>query len=149
MLKQKDGKWVFVSSKTQRPLAYYRGEGKPSDEWVKKQESRIQHFKHVNEAAYAGNIGMMELVKFYKTATPDQKKTLDAHIKKKNNKKAWDLVQAVTQTKLHKSIYEAQSKDILSVSGAGQEGTDTLAKNYINSTPGQKLRSFKDHTKNK
>jgi hypothetical protein len=149
MLKQKDGKWVFVSSKTQRPLAYYRGEGKPSDDWVKKQEARVQYFKHMNEASYAGNIGMMELVKFHRTATPEQKKTLDTHIKNKNHKKVWDLVQSVTKTKLHKSIYESQSKDILSVSGAGQEGTDILVKNYINSTPGQKLRSFKDHTKNK
>lgn len=49
MLKQVDGKWALVSKKTQRPLAYYRGEGKPSDEWVSKQESRIQMFKSMNE----------------------------------------------------------------------------------------------------
>ena len=49
MLKQVNGKWALVSKKTQRPLAYYRGEGKPSDEWVKKQESRIQMFKSLNE----------------------------------------------------------------------------------------------------
>ena len=28
MLKQVDGKWALVSKKTQRPLDYYRGEGK-------------------------------------------------------------------------------------------------------------------------
>lgn len=64
MLKQVNGKWALVSKTTQRPLAYYKGEGKPSEEWVKKQEARIEFFKHggkteevINEAAYAGNIG--------------------------------------------------------------------------------------------
>ena len=46
VLKQVDGKWALVSKKTGRPLAYYDGEGKPSDEWVVKQERRIQYFKH-------------------------------------------------------------------------------------------------------
>ena len=32
VLKQVDGKWALVSKKTGRPLAYYKGEGKPSDE---------------------------------------------------------------------------------------------------------------------
>lgn len=46
MLKQVDGRWAFVSRKTGRVLAYYKGEGKPSDEWVAKQERRVQYFKH-------------------------------------------------------------------------------------------------------
>ena len=46
VLKQVDGKWALVSKKTGRPLAYYDGEGKPSNEWVAKQERRIQYFKH-------------------------------------------------------------------------------------------------------
>jgi hypothetical protein len=50
MLVQKDGKWAFVSRKTRRPLAYYRGEGKPSEEWVRKQEQRVQYFKHMGES---------------------------------------------------------------------------------------------------
>ena len=45
-LQQVDGKWALVSKKTRRPLAYYKGEGKPSDEWVADQERRIQYFKH-------------------------------------------------------------------------------------------------------
>lgn len=44
-LKQVDGRWAIVSKKTGRPLAYYDGEGKPSDEWIAKQERRIQYFK--------------------------------------------------------------------------------------------------------
>ncbi len=46
VLKQVDGKWALVSKKTGRPLAYYKGEGKPSNEWVADQERRIQYFKN-------------------------------------------------------------------------------------------------------
>jgi len=45
-LRQVDGKWALVSKHTGRPLAYYKGEGKPSDEWVKEQEARIHAFSH-------------------------------------------------------------------------------------------------------
>jgi hypothetical protein len=45
-LQQVDGRWALVSKKTGRPLAYYGGEGKPSDEWIAKEERRIQYFKN-------------------------------------------------------------------------------------------------------
>jgi hypothetical protein len=45
VLKQVDGQWALVSKKTGKPLAYYKGEGKPSDDWIAKQERRIQYFK--------------------------------------------------------------------------------------------------------
>ena len=45
VLKQVDGKWALVSKKTGKPLAYYKGEGKPSDDWFAKQEKSIQNFK--------------------------------------------------------------------------------------------------------
>lgn len=158
MLKQVDGKWALVSKKTQRPLAYYRGEGKPSEEWVAKQERRVQFFKHglgesvvdyLTEASYVGNIGIMELVKFHKIASEKQKNLLQSLISKKNNKDAWKLVQDVTGVKLHKSVNEAISPDILPKSGAGQDGTKTLVQSYMNDTPGQtkkKVKSFKDYT---
>lgn len=82
MLKQVNGKWALVSKKTQRPLAYYKGEGKPSDEWVAKQERRIQFFKHgfgesttssdILPKAGAGAWGTTELVKTYIKDTPGQ-----------------------------------------------------------------------------
>lgn len=157
MLKQIDGKWALVSKKTHRPLAYYRGEGKPSEEWVRKQEARVQFFKHggvseeLFEAAYAGNIGVMELVKFHKSATSEQKKKLQQHIKLKQHKDAWDLVQKVSKVKLHKSVHEEKQvphPDILTKSGAGQEGTDELVNTYKKDTPGQnKIKSFKEYTK--
>lgn len=80
MLVQKNGKWAFVSRKTRRPLAYYRGEGKPSEEWVRKQEQRVQYFKHMGEevkpdilpVAGAGQDGTDELRKKYQKDTPGQ-----------------------------------------------------------------------------
>ena len=45
-LQQVDGKWALVSKKPGKVLVYYKGEGKPSDEWVADQERRIQYFKH-------------------------------------------------------------------------------------------------------
>ena len=96
MLKQVNGRWALVSKNTQRPLAYYKGEGKPSQEWVSKQERRIQYFKH----------GMGEAVNI--------------------------------------------KTDILSKSGAGQDGTNTLKKTYQKDTPGQsKIIRFKDYSTTK
>ena len=39
------GKWALLSKKTGKPLAYYKGEGKPSADWVSRQERRVQFFK--------------------------------------------------------------------------------------------------------
>jgi hypothetical protein len=146
MLKQIDGKWALVSKKTQRPLAYYKGSGKPSDEWVRKQESRIQFFKHgfseqLFEASYAGNIGAMEMFKFYQKASDEQKKKLQSLMQKKDSKGAWKHIQSVTGVKLHKSVYEEH--------GAGEDGTDELRKKYQKETPGQKVMSFTDYVKTK
>jgi len=149
MLVQKDGKWAFVSRKTRRPLAYYRGEGKPSEEWVRKQEQRVQYFKHLGEATYVGNVGVSELVKFHSKATPQQKKQLQSHIQNKKHKEFRDLIQQVTGVRLHKSVNEEVKSDILPVAGAGQWGTDELRKKYQKETPGQKVMSFTDYTKTK
>ena len=154
MLKQVDGKWALVSRKTQRPLAYYKGDGKPSDDWVAKQDRRIQFFKQgfseqLYEAAYAGNIGIMELIKFKQKATPDQKKKFDDHVKNKRNKDAWKMVQDVTGVKLHKSVNEEIKPDILPKAGAGQWGTDELANTYKKDTPGQDVKKFKEYIKHR
>jgi len=148
MLKQIDGRWALVSKKTQRPLAYYRGEGKPSDEWVQKQEARIQFFKKgMSEAAYAGNIGIMELIKFKQKANEQQKKQFDQHVKNKKHKEAWDLVKHVTGVKLHKSVYEEQ--EFVSKAGAGEWGRRETVNNYMKATPGQSLRKFREYIKDK
>ena len=104
----------------------------------------------VDEAAYFGNIGAMEMFKFYQKATEEQKRKLKTLIGDKKNKDAWKLVQDVTGVKLHKSVNEAkQCSDILPVSGAGQDGTPELRKKYQKETPGQKVMSFTDYNMTK
>ena len=112
----------------------------------------VSNRKILKEAAYAGNIGIMELIKFKSNATPEQKKKFDDHVKNKKHKDAWKLVQSVTGVKLHKSVTEQKKSpnpDILPVSGAGQDGTNILMNNYKNDTPGQGLKSFKDYKSKK
>jgi hypothetical protein len=99
--------------------------------WIK------QTLKQLDEAAYSGNIGVMELFKFHQKASQKQKDVLQSHIKNKKHKEAWKLVQDVTGVKLHKSVSEAVSPDILPKAGAGAWGTDTLKKSYQRDTPGQ------------
>lgn len=97
--------------------------------------------KHVTEASYPGNIGAMEMFKFYQKANDEQKKKLQQHMKDKNVKAAWKHIQSVTGVKLHKSVYEEY--------GAGEDGTDELRKTYQKGTPGQKVKSFTDYVKTK
>jgi molybdenum-dependent DNA-binding transcriptional regulator ModE len=95
----------------------------------------------VDEAAYVGNIGAMEMFKFYQKANNQQKEKLQQLIQKKDTKAAWKHIQSVTNVKLHKSVYEEH--------GAGEEGTDALRKKYQEVTPGQKIKSFSDYVKTK
>jgi hypothetical protein len=101
----------------------------------------MKKFKEfINEASYAGNIGIMELIKFKQKANEKEKKEFDDHVKNKRHKDAWETVQRVTGVKLHKSVHEEKkvpSPDILPVAGAGQWGTSTLANKYKKDTPGQ------------
>ena len=109
----------------------------------------VSNRKILKEAAYAGNIGIMELVKFKQKANDKEKKEFDDHLKNKRHKEAWETVQRVTGVKLHKSVHEEIKPDILPPAGAGNDGTNTLVKTYMNDTPGQgKIKSFKDY-KNK
>lgn len=70
----------------------------------------FKEFINLDEAAYAGNIGIMELIKFKKTANDSQRKEFEDHIKNKRHKQAWDVVQKVTGVKLHKSAYSTANK---------------------------------------
>lgn len=60
---------------------------------------RIYEFANF-EASYAGNIGAMEMMKFYQVATPEQKILLKTLIAKGKKAEAWDLIQQLTGTKL-------------------------------------------------
>jgi hypothetical protein len=96
------------------------------------------NFNEFNEAVYAGNVGVMELIQFHKKATPAQKKQLQSHIQNKKHKEFRDLIQNVTGVKLHKSVNEKQ--EFVSKAGAGEEGRIELVRRYTKDTPGQKMK---------
>lgn len=54
------------------------------------------------EQSYAGNIGMMEMMTFYKNATTAQKQKLEELIRSKKTSEAWDLIKLVTHIQLEK-----------------------------------------------
>lgn len=54
----------------------------------------------VIEAAYAGNIGAMEMFKFYSKATDDQKLLLKKLISAGEDRRAWQLIQKISGVKL-------------------------------------------------
>lgn len=55
------------------------------------------------EASYAGNLGLMELLKFHQMATREQSNQIKFYIENNEHDKAWELIQSVTKTKLHPS----------------------------------------------
>jgi hypothetical protein len=54
----------------------------------------------MSEAAYKGNIGAMEMMKFFQVATPQEKEKLKKLIADKNQSAAWKMIQDVTGMKL-------------------------------------------------
>ncbi len=52
------------------------------------------------EAAYKGNIGMMEMFKFYQKATSAEKTKMKQLLDAKKFDDAWEFLQEVTGTKL-------------------------------------------------
>lgn len=106
-------------------------------------------FQQFNEAVYVGNVGVMELAKFHKKATPEQKKMLQSHIQNKKHQEFRDLIKQVTGVQLHKSVNEKIDPDILPKAGAGQDGTGELVKTYMNDTPGQSIKKYREYIKQK
>ena len=102
-------------------------------------------FQQFTEAAYEGNVGFQELVKFHSKATPVQKKQLQSHIQNKRHKEFRDLIKSVTGVQLHKSVNEKQ--EFVSKAGAGEWGRPEPVKKYKKETPGQNLKKFKDYIK--
>ena len=52
------------------------------------------------EAKYPGNIGMMEMAKFYQVATPEEKARLKKLISDGKQEEAWKFLQQVTKMEL-------------------------------------------------
>ena len=55
----------------------------------------------LDEARYPGNLGMMEMFKFYQVATDEQKREMKHLMKLEKTDEAWELLQKVTGVKLH------------------------------------------------
>lgn len=62
---------------------------------------KLQELKSLCEASYPGNIGVMEMFRFYEKASIEQKKLMKELIAKKAYDLAWKLLQDVTGVKLH------------------------------------------------
>jgi hypothetical protein len=54
----------------------------------------------LSESAYSGNIGIMEMMKFYRVATEQEKDLMKSYLDKDEYDKAWDLLKKVTGVKL-------------------------------------------------
>jgi len=52
------------------------------------------------EASYPGDIGAMEMFKFYQLATDDQKETFQSLLDRKDYPTAWEMVQKVAGVRL-------------------------------------------------
>lgn len=63
-------------------------------------------FRILSEAAYKGNIGVMEVINFRRKATPEQLKKFHSHIQNNEHEKAWGLIQHVTGVKLDKTAFK-------------------------------------------
>ena len=119
----KSGKIVYYDPK----------EGKYYDRDTDMYMDYDEYQSHTNEEAlmelgYEGNIGAMEMVKFFKMADPRQKEILNQLIKEKEFQRAWALIQGVTGDKLvgkefsEGEIAEQLSEDLRAWFGKGGEG---------------------------
>lgn len=63
----------------------------------------------VGEASYPGNIGFMEIAKFFKVATDEQKKLFQDLMDREKKGLAWKLIQDVTDTKLQGKEFDDKS----------------------------------------
>lgn len=64
-----------------------------------------------DEASYPGNLGMMEMIKFFQIATPELKNLMKKLIAEKKNDEAWELLQKVLNVKLYEvDVDEAENR---------------------------------------
>jgi hypothetical protein len=62
---------------------------------------RLADLRPLDEASYPGNLGMMEMFKFYQKANDEQKTKMKSLIGSKRFEEAWDFLQKVLGIKLH------------------------------------------------
>ena len=98
---------------------------------------------HLGEASYEGNIGMMEVSKFFKIANAAQKKLFKELLEKGKRGLAWKLIQDVTDTRLQGrefEIGEDRTADVVFDTGekkrvryqpTNKDIVDTIIKYYL------------------
>jgi len=69
--------------------------------------------KGVAEASYPGNIGMMEVAKFFNMATPKEKIEFERLMNMCEKSKAWQLIQQVTGVKLQGKEFDLVAEHIV------------------------------------
>tara|TARA_Y100000310_G_C20426093_1_gene689137 strand:+ start:380 stop:808 length:429 start_codon:yes stop_codon:yes gene_type:complete len=69
-------------------------------------------FRLLSELAYEGNVGIEELMMFYKIADDDQKDQLEEFLVDENIEEALALIELVTGTKLVHTPHDRYDKDI-------------------------------------
>jgi len=81
-----------------------------SDALFRMTKTQLQK-ESIDEAAYKGNIGAMEMMKFFQVATPQEKEKLKKLIADKNQSAAWKMIQDVTGMKLMGEDHEYDDYD--------------------------------------
>jgi hypothetical protein len=56
----------------------------------------------ISELNYPGNLGMMEMARFYQVATPEQKIHMKGLIAQNKTEEAWEFLQQVSKIRLEK-----------------------------------------------
>lgn len=109
-----DGSYELIAGNTR--TAVLRSQG--YDPWVWLIEIPSDD-ERLDEAAYPGNIGLMELARFFREANDEQKQRFKQLADRGLKREAWQLVQQVVGVELHgKEFHESatdQSHDLMSV----------------------------------
>ena len=105
-----------------------------------------------HEASYPGNIGMMELAKFFSTANEEQKTLFKQLLEKGKKGLAWKLVQDIVGVKLQGSEFSENFADgkkkgksrpgRVKRSGASCNGSVTDLRKRAKNTSGEKAKMY-------
>lgn len=78
-------------------------------------KSRVSHLGGLGEAAYAGNLGFEEMVRFYRIASDKEISTMERLLKNDKLREAWDFLKKITGI----GLVDLQSKDTRRKGDAG------------------------------
>jgi len=79
--------------------------------------NRVMKVREITESVYPGNLGIMELMKFYKVATDSEKKLFDKLMSSADINNAWQLIQDVTGVQLQGDHFGSVLEKLKKVKG--------------------------------